>query len=112
MPVMHKVGPYMLMAGAAIMYKEIAVRIPNYIQGLLTASPGSGVSAAGAVTAAGTVAGAHATGAAVAGGSAAGGVTSVREAIWTCPQPGRHRARGNEPWYRPQPYGFMGRQPG
>ena len=80
MPVMHKVGPYMLMAGAAIMYKEIAVRIPNYIQGLLTASPGSGVSAAGAVTAAGTVAAAHATGAAVAGRSAAGGVTSVREA--------------------------------
>ena len=81
MPVMHKVGPYMLMAGAAIMYKEIAVRIPNYIQGLLTASPGSGVSAAGAVTAAGTVAAAHATGAAVAGRSAAGGVTSVREAV-------------------------------
>ena len=53
MPVMHKVGPYMLMAGAAIMYKEIAVRIPNYIQGLLTASPGSGVSAAGAVSCSG-----------------------------------------------------------
>ena len=81
MPVMHRVGPYMLMAGAAIMYKEIAVRIPNYIQGLLTASPGSGVSAAGAVTAAGTVAGAHAAGAAAAGRSVAGGVVSVREAI-------------------------------
>ncbi len=80
MPVMHRVGPYMLMAAAAIMYKEIAVRIPDYIQSLLTASPGSGVSAAGAVTAAGVVAGAHATGAAVAGGSLAGGVMSVREA--------------------------------
>ncbi len=80
MPVMHRVGPYMLMAAAAIMYKEVAVRIPDYIQSLLTASPGSGVSAAGAITAAGTVAGAHATGAAAAGRSLAGGVMSVREA--------------------------------
>ncbi len=80
MPVMHRVGPYMLMAAAAIMYKEIAVRIPDYIQSLLTASPGSGVSAAGAVTAAGAVAGAHVTGAAVAGGNLAGGALSIRGA--------------------------------
>ena len=81
MPIMHRVGPYMLMAAAAIMYKEIAVRIPDYIQSLLTASPGSGVSAAGAVTAAGVVAGAHVTGAAVASGNLSGGVMSVREAV-------------------------------
>ncbi len=81
MPVMHRVGPYMLMAAAAIMYKEIAVRVPDYIQSLLTASPGSGVSAAGAVTAAGAVAGAHVTGATVAGGNLSGGILSVRAAV-------------------------------
>ena len=80
LPVMHKAGPYMLMAAAAIMYKEIAVRIPDYIQSLLTASPGSGVSAAGAVTAAGTVAGAGAAGAVASIRGSASATMSVRDA--------------------------------
>lgn len=77
MPVMHQVGPYMLMAGAALMYKEIAVHIPNYIQSLLTASPGSGVSAQSAVTAAGAVAAAPALSAAR---SAAAGGLAIQSA--------------------------------
>ena len=80
LPVMHTAGPYMLMAAAAIMYKEIAVRIPDYIQSLLTASPGSGVSAAGAVTAAGTVAGAGAAGAVASIRGSASATMSVRDA--------------------------------
>ena len=58
MPIMHEAGPYMMMAASALIYKEIAVKVPDYIQSLLTASPGSGVSAQGAVTGAMAVGGA------------------------------------------------------
>ena len=80
LPVMHTAGPYMLMAASAIMYKEIAVRVPNYIQSLLTASPGSGVSAAGAATAAGTVVAAGAAGAVASSRGGITGIMSVRDA--------------------------------
>ena len=74
MPIMHQAGPYMMMAVAALMYKEIAVRVPNYIQSLLTSSPGSGVSAQGAVTGGMAVAGA---GVAVAAGGMGKGMSVI-----------------------------------
>ncbi len=51
------VGSYMVMAGAAIAFKEIAVKVPDYMSSLFSGSPGSGISAGGAVAAAGTVGG-------------------------------------------------------
>ena len=84
LPIMHEAGPYMLMAISALLYKEIALKVPNYIQSLLTASPGSGVSAEGIAAGAMAVAGA-AVAAKVAGvkygGVAGQGVKSVTDVV-------------------------------
>ena len=76
MRVVHSPLPYLGLAVAALMYKEIAVRIPDYIQGVLSGAPGSGISASGAVAGGLAVVGAGIWGSS----KAAGGGLAVRDA--------------------------------
>ncbi len=80
MPVVHDPLVYMGLAAAALMFKEIAVRIPDYIQGLLSGSPGSGLSATAPVTGAMAVGGAYALGFTTIANKLAAGFMAGRDA--------------------------------
>ena len=77
MPVMHQVGPYLIMAVSAMVYASIAVFVPNYIQSLFSGAPGSGFNPIGAIT---TGIAAPAAVMAVGGKGIAGGM-SVKDAV-------------------------------
>ena len=70
------VGSYMVMAGGALAFKELAVKVPDYIQSLF-AGASSGVSAAGAVAGGMAVGGASIAAAKLGGKGAVGAGKSL-----------------------------------
>lgn len=82
---------YMIMAATAIAFKEIAVRLPDYIQSIFSGSGGSGLSGSGAATAAlavGAGVGAAAVGKVLKGSGVAAGGRAVLDAVKKMTSPG------------------------